>query len=410
MKKIRLYKSLTAAFLLGMMICLGLSSCDEYPNAYKHTDGIPEVLYVRLPNVAKADSLLDGAFMGTAICIVGNNLRSVHELYFNDQQAVLNTSYITDNTLIVSVPGNIPVEVTDKMYLIAFNGETVTYDFKTKVPGPAVNSISCEYAVEGSEATLYGDFFLDDPNVPLEILFAGNLPVTKILSIEKNQIRFIVPDGAAKGYINMKTIYGQGRSKFQYKDDRGMILDWDNLKGAGWRSGNLASQGGVSGNYVLFKGTLGDSYDWQEDSFSFNLWGVSGNRPKGDLFDVKNLDNLLFKFEINILEAWTAGAMQIVFTPWELKDTNSYYGDGSYPRGLWMPWTTTGSYQTDGWITVTIPIKDFKYSNSGAVLDKPNGEGYYGGLSMFVWHGGIAGTKCTTEMWLDNIRVVPVEK
>ncbi|MCL1932891.1 MAG: glycan-binding surface protein [Candidatus Azobacteroides sp.] len=410
MKKIIIDNRLTPAFLLGLILCMGLFSCDEYPNAYKHTDGIPEVLYVRTTDAASADSLLDGAFMDNVVCLVGNNLRSVHELYFNDQQAILNTSYITDHTLIVTVPNRIPVDVTDKIYLVAFNGDTVTYDFKTKVPGPVVNSISCEYAPEGSEAVLYGDYFLDDPDIPLEILMAGNLPVTEIRSIEKTQIRFVIPEGAMKGYINVKTLYGTSRSKFQYKDDRGMILDWDNLNAnGGWREGKTAEEGGISGKYVVFKGDL-DNGDWNEDNFSFNLWGVANGRPEGDFFDASNLSDYLFKFEINILAPWSADGMQIVFTPWSTTAMNSYYGDDSCPRALWIPWATTGSYMTDGWITVTIPMTDFKYTSTGAVISKLNGPGNYGGLSMFVWNGGVNGTKCTTEMWLDNMRVVPVDK
>jgi len=411
MKKIKLYKSITIAFLLGLIISMGLSSCEEYPNAYKHTDGVPEVLYVRVTDPLKADSLLDGAFMGNTICIVGNNLRSIHELYFNDQQALLNSSYITDHTLIVTIPNRIPVEVTDKMYMLAYNGQTVSYNFKTKVPGPTVNSISCEYAEEGSEAILYGDYFLDDPNIPLEIQFAGNLPVTEIISIEKTKIRFIVPKGATKGYMNVKTLYGTSRSKFQYKDDRGMILDWDNLNAnGGWRAGKLGEEGGISGKYVIFKGTI-DNGAWNsEDDVSFNLWGIANGRPQGDFFNATDLDNLLFKFEINVLAPWTCCAMQIVFTSWATQGTNGYYSNDSYPRGLWLPWTTTGSYQTDGWVTVTLPLKDFKYSRYGAVFEKPNGPGFWGGLSMFLYVGGVNGVKCTTEMWIDNIRVVPVDK
>ena len=411
MKKTRLYKNLTAAFLLGLIISMGFFSCEEYPNAYKSTDGVPEVLYVRVTDPAKADSLLDGAFMGSTICIVGNNLRSIHELYFNDQLALLNSSYITDHTLIVTVPNRIPDEVTDKMYLVAYSGETVSYDFKTKVPGPTVNSISCEYAEEGSEAVLYGDYFLDDPNIPLEIQFAGNLPVTEIISIEKTQIRFIVPDGATKGYLNVKTLYGTGRSKFQYKDDRGIILDWDNLNAnGGWRSGNVAEEGGISGKYVVFKGSIEGGTAWNsEDDVSFNLWGSSNGRPEGDFFDARDLNNLLFKFEVNVLEPWTCCALQLVFTSWDTSGTNGYYSEESYPRGLWMPWTTTGAYQTDGWVTVTVPMSEFKYNRTGAVLE-PNGVGFWGGLSLFLYAGGVTGVKCDTEMWIDNIRVVPVDK
>jgi len=410
MKKIKIYRKFTPAFLLGIIIGIGLFSCEQYPNAYKHTDGLPEVLYVRVTDPLKADSLLDGAFMGNVICIVGNNLRSVHELYFNDQQALLNMSYITDHTLLVTVPNRIPVDVTDKIYLVTYNEDKVSYDFKVKVPEPIVNSISCEYAQEGTEAILYGDYFLDDPNIPLKIVFPGNLPVTEILSIDKTQIRFVIPEGAAKGYILVTSLYGTGRSKFQYKDDRGMILDWDNLNAnGGWRAGRLAEDDGISGKYVVFKGTV-DNGAWNsEDDVSFNLWGVSNGRPEGDFFDATDLNSLLLKFEINVLEPWTCCAMQIVFTAWNTSNTNGYYSEGGYPRGLWLPWTTTGSFKTDGWITVTLPLSDFKYSRDGAVLE-PNGVGFWGGLSMFIYAGGVNGVKCSTEMWIDNIRVVPVDK
>ena len=409
-----LYKKLTPALLFGVIVSLGFFSCEEYPNAYKHTDGVPQILYVRVSDPAYADSLLDGAFMNTPICLVGNNLRSIHELYFNDQKAILNSSYITDNTLLVTVPNDIPVDVTDKIYMVTYNSDTVSYDFKTKVPAPSVNSISCEYAPEGSEAILYGDFFLDDPNIPLQIMMPGNLPVTDIISIDKTQIHFIVPQGSIKGYINVTTLYGTSRSKFQYKDDRGMILDWDNLNAnGGWRAGVLSDVNGISGNYVIFKGSLSDNpNDWpDEDHLSFNLWGVANGRPQGDFFDasVNNMPDLLLKFEVNVLAPWTNDALQIVFTSWDTQGTNGYYSDDNYPRGLWMPWTTTGSYQTDGWVTVTIPMTEFKYSPTGAVL-KANGAGYWGGLSMMLYKGGVNGSACSPEMWIDNIRVVPVDK
>ena len=393
------------------LLCLLCFGCQEYPNAYKMTDGKPEVFYVRLPDVAAADSLLDGAFLGNTICIVGNNLRSVYELYFNDRKAILNTSLMTDHTLIVSLPGDIPEIVTDNMYLHTKKGEIVAYPFRSKVPAPVVSAISCEYALDGWEATIYGDFLIDDANVPLKISMGGNVPVTEILDVRKTQVRFVIPEGAQKGYINVETIYGTGRSHFQFRDDRGMILDWDNLNAdGGWRSGNLADVDGISGKYVVFKGNLNDD-TWDEDGFSFNLWGIENGRPEGDFFNASasNLDRLLFKFEINVLKAWSSCAMQIIFTPWDVCNTNGYIGDSPlHSRALWIPWITESSYKTDGWITVTIPMTEFKYDAEGKVIDRL-GPGNYGGLTMYVWNGGIDGTPCSPEMWIDNIRVVPAE-
>ena len=409
------YKQVVQSLIVGLVLCLGCVACEEYPDAYKATKGIPEVLYVRIPDVAAADSLLDGAFLGNTICIVGNNLRSVHELYFNDQKAILNTSLITDHTMIVSLPSGIPEEVTDNMYLITAAGDKVSYPFKSKVPAPVVSAISCEYAQDDDEAILYGDFFIDDPNIPLKISMAGNVPVTEILDIQKTEVRFVIPAGAQKGYVNVETLYGVGRSHFQFRDDRGMILDFDNLMLKGWRASRVASEDGITGAYGFFKGDMEDDKWFDGDAnegFELDVWNRSpqGSFTDGDWFDASpsNLDNLLFKFEVNVLEPWSSSALQIIFQPWSMNSTNDHFGDGSLSRGLWIPWASSGSYKTNGWITVSIPMTEFKYDCDGKVIDRV-GPGNYGGLTLFVWKGGIPGTPCNTEIRIDNIRVVPVD-
>lgn len=296
--------------------------------------------------------------------------------------------------------------------MITKEKDTVTYDFGVQVPEPYVSSISCEYAKDGDVVTLYGDYFINDANVPLTISMAGNIPVTEFISIQKTQVKFKVPAGSQKGYLTVKSIYGVGRSHFQFRDDRGMILDWDVLNAnGGWRSGKIKNTEpeGISGNYVYFTGALKDDLsDWAEDNFSFNLWGAANGRPQGDLFATAPAESVL-KFEINVTQPWASTAMQIIFTPWATRDTNGYIADGKTPRALWRPWQGLDKgYTTDGWQTVAIPITDFKYLHDGGTAEMA-GPGNYGGLTIFVYHGGIAGTACTPYICLDNIRVVPAE-
>ena len=405
-----IFQSLSVA--LAIVTGFTFQSCNDNPDKYEMTDGVPEVHYVRVPNPASADSLLVQAFMDNTICLVGTNLKSISELWFNDQKALLNSSFITDNTLLVTIPKTIPEIVTNKIYMITKEKDTVTYDFGVQVPEPYVSSISCEYAKDGDVVTLYGDYFINDANVPLTISMAGNIPVTEFISIQKTQVKFKVPAGSQKGYLTVKSIYGVGRSHFQFRDDRGMILDWDVLNAnGGWRSGKIKNTEpeGISGNYVYFTGALKDDLsDWAEDNFSFNLWGAANGRPQGDLFATAPSESVL-KFEINVTQPWASTAMQIIFTPWATRDTNGYIADGKTPRALWRPWQGLDKgYTTDGWQTVAIPITDFKYLHDGGTAEMA-GPGNYGGLTIFVYHGGIAGTACTPYICLDNIRVVPAE-
>ena len=393
-----------------------LPACNnDYPDAYKPTKGNPTVDYIRLPDVTKSDSLLTHAFMGTTIALMGQNLTSIKEVWFNDQMAVLNTSMITATTLIVPVTQVIPVNVTNKIYLVSTSGDTVKVDFVVDVPAPIVSSMKCEMVPVGGTAIIRGDYMLDDPNIPLQVIFPGNIPATKIISITKTEIKVVVPAGATiPGQINVKSLYGNGRSSFWFLDNRGMILDWDNTNAnGGWRAGKTdnVNPTGISGKYVRFNGAMAaaSGSTWDEDSFSFDLWGTANGRPQGDLFTIAP-SNAVIKFEVNVDKPWSSGALQMIFTPWATTGTNGYIADGVTPRGLWIPWQTSGTYMTDGWETVTIPLTQFKYDQGGKVLSSGMASaGKYGGLTFFVYNGGVAGTACNPDICIDNIRVVPNE-
>ncbi len=405
----------TSGFLMFLMLAgffaaSLLTSCDDD----KEKDHVPEIHYIRLTDPEKSDSLLARAYLGNIIAIIGDNLQDVTEIWFNDQPAKLIVNYITPTSIIVTIPSRIPEVVTNELRMITRGGSEIVYEFFVDVPPPSINSMLCEFVDTDDIAVIKGNFFIDDENVPLEVYFPGNI-LGEVEEVFLNEIHVRVPEGAGVGPLTVNTIYGSSRSSFYFRDDRGIILDWDNLNAnGGWRSGNLRDSDpveGLDGKYVLFQGDLdgeaGES--WNEDGFSFNLWGVANGRPEGDLFNIPASDAII-KFEIYVLEEWSAHALQMIFTPWDVKDDNSYIADGSTPRGLWYPWKETGSYKTDGWVTVSLPLRDFLFSHEGtAVATAPPGEGNYGGLTFFIYHGGIDGQDCSPVIAIDNIRVVPAE-
>ncbi len=385
-------------------------SCEEYPNEYEITGGTPTVDYIRVADPDKADSLIVSASLEQTIALIGDNLTSITKMWFNDIEAALNTSFMTSNVLFVTIPGEIPADVTDKIYMLA-GSDTVEYDFSVVVPAPAPKSMKCEYVSDGEEAVIRGNYIIDDPNVPLQVFFPGNLEAEVVsVSDDYDEVTVIVPEGSGVGEITIKSIYGSGRSSFYFRDDRNIFLDFDTKTAEyGWRSGNIASEDGINGNYVKFTGTIpGDLSDWNEDAFSFNYWPASTSRTDDDdqiLWD-GDLSDAVLKFEINVTSAWSANALQMIFTPADVSGTNSYIADGS-PRGLWYPWESEGSYVTDGWETVSFSLNDFTYTHEGNTSETSFDNSFLSGLTFFVYHGGVEGTECTPTILIDNIRIVP---
>lgn len=395
--------------LLGVGIMF--PSCEEYPDEYEITGGVPTVDYVRVSDPDKSDSLVVSASLNQTIVLIGDNLTSITKMWFNDKEAYLNTSFITSNALFVTIPNEIPSVVSDKIYMKA-GKDTIAYDFNVVVPPPAPRSMVCEFVADGNEATIKGNYMIDDPNVPLQVFFPGNVEAEVVsVSDDYDAVTVIVPEGAGVGPVSVKSIYGTGRSSFYFRDDRNYILDWDVLNAdGGWRSGVIANTDpdGITGNYVLFQGAMSGEIGgtWDEDKFGFNLWNANNGRSDEPFYD-GDLSQAVLKFEVNITEPWSSSALQMIFTPYDLNNTNSYYSDATIPRGLWMPWVSEGSYQTDGWETVTIPMSDFHYSFDGTDAGSTVTTDMLGGLTFFVWNGGVEGTDCNIKMCIDNIRIVP---
>lgn len=416
MKKI--YKSVfkIATLLMVFASVVTMPACNDNPDEYVVASGKPAVSYIRIPDVVSSDSLVTHAFMGTTIALVGDNMKSIKELWFNDQQAILNTSLITPTTLIVQVPNTIPDKVTSKIYMVTSTNDTVAFSFSVDVPSPLLNNMDCEYVADGGTAVINGNFFLPVDGSPVsEVYFSPNIKA-EVISATLTKLTVKVPAGAGVGSVSVKSRYGTTRSKtFQFRDNRNVILDWDNTNAAGgWRPGVIdnSNPAGISGNYVRFTGLHDDSKGsgstWNEDAFSFNLWGIANGRPQGDLFTTP-LDKSVLKFEVNVDKVWSSGALQMIFTPWATTGTNSYIPDPTVPRAIWNPWASNkGTFKTEGWITVTIPIKNFAYDKDGNAV-KMASIGGYGGLTFYVVAGGVVGTPCTPDICIDNIRVVPAE-
>ena len=427
-------------YIINIMLiaaaALGFASCEDYPDAFVLADGKPTVNYVRY---ADRDVLIEQAYMGEVVCFVGENLCSVRELFFNDQKAVLNTSFMTENTLVAAVPGNLPKVKTDKVYMITKEKDTLSVDFKVMMPAPQLKSMSCEFQQPGTDVTIYGNYFSE----PMTLMFEdGNgAVVTSFKSVSMTEMTFTIPADAKPGKIKLETESGLARSPFSYYDFcGGLITDFDggtDVVPQGWNfSGTYSSEGGILGNYVELKSASAMSPDggWNED-FKIDFWcGNWGGDPMSitsgpgvpicNIIDFTNFQNMALKFELYIPSSnpWMAGAMQLIFCSADKAANDSWQNnkfvhtsaeDGGLDlcRGLYRPWETTGSFDTgDKWITVTVPFSEFTYNadgTSGAVpLAKPED---FATFVIWPWSGGVNGTECTPVFRIDNLRAVPVK-
>lgn len=435
-----------ALFAIAMVsACTSITSCKDEPDKYEIAGGSPTINYIRPVDVESKDSLLTAAALNNTICIVGNNLRSVTQIDFNDQKAVLNTSYMTDNTIVVTVPKGIPEKVTDKIYFITSKNDTIPYDFKVTVPAPTISSMSNEWAAADEEVTINGDYFLDYDNSPLTIKVGDNYTIPhEALTITKTSISFKMPANMPEDEpINITTINGTTKAPFQYKDTRGMLFDFDTpnpvtgvvLGNHGWHGRTIQSDDtSLSGNYLLMGDADMDADGgWNDGNFAFEYWAgtwnqdFTGDGPKlNDVADFSDWTNKSIKFEMLIPESnpWMSAAMQVIFagpdkvTQWQANNT-FFHEQGKLSRGIYMPWNTTEdkSYDTKGkWVTVTLPISDFNLDWDGNKFQNLTFSSVedFASLTLFFVNGSYndksvlpKGTACHPIIKIDNIRVVP---
>ena len=426
-------------FILGAMFAVSCVSLD-YPDRFKETSGVPTVHFIRY---ADRDIAITQANMEELVCFVGDNLTSVHDIYFNDQAAVLNSSYMTPHTLVVAVPKNMPVEQTDKVYLITRDSSVVAYDFKVLPPAPKVSGMSNEWAPAGSPVTITGSYLFP----PLTVEFPGADPV-EVASGDGSAVTVTVPEGAQPGKIKVVTASGTAQSVFMYKDSRGMLFDFDGMTGLdnhGWNGHSSQDDdgSGISGRFFQFgDGATELKGEWEEAHFSFVYWPGSWNTPEdyseaprlSDFADFTDWQNMGLKFEMFVPTSnpWNNAPMQICFAGVDVVSfgngdildiygntvagaNNKYMsGDGvpAAPRAFYMPWNPSGSFDTgDQWVTVTIPFTDFNLGWDGNPASYQMSASSFTSVWFFICNGGkeFPDASCTPIIKVDNIRAVPIK-
>lgn len=387
-----------------LLLAIGLlsSSCNKDEGAKPDDIGNPRVLYIRSTDPAAADSLLVGAFMGSLIAIVGEDLGHTVELWFNDQKASLNPAYVTDRTIIVSVPSSVPNVVDNQIRFVFSNGEEMFHEFFVNVPAPVLHGIKSEYVEDGDIAVLYGDFFFE----PTTVAFSGGLEA-EIVSLDKTELQVRVPEGAEMGEISVETNFGTAVSGFLFRDNRNVIVNFDGLRHRTWNSPIADVAAGeaelppCSGNYTYFKMNGVGAWQWANE---LNMMYIAEDPETGrgniPIFPGgATVKEWGVRFEANVPADWREIPVEIFFAPYGA----DHGRDIPVPLARWKPWEDSGVYKTDGWQTITIPLTAFDQDKNGSPAELGNLSQY---TNITIMLFGAAENSNDIYIALDNVRVV----
>jgi len=367
--------------LLTLLIILGAAVV--FNSCKKDEAGTPAISYVRITSPASSDSLLVGAGQGQLIAIVGSNLQDAVGIWFNDQQSRLTPTYISNTTILVRIPTNIPITVTNKLKIVFKDGFILNYDFTVQISKPLISSMVCEYVKEGDIATIKGNYFY----APLTVTFTGGV-TGQLVSVKDDEIQVKIPTGAQPGQITIKTNFGETKSDFWFRDTRNLLITNDPWSGW-WGQNNVVPATdplAINGNFTRLTGNIG-AWAWtewiggREDALA-----TSHNLPDDAVI---NPDKYYLKFEINTLRPYNNNMIKIM-----IGQVNSPDPDwNAEPYYFRPPFDTKGKWQT-----VAIPFSEVianYHTNWGL---RPQGYG------VKVWFHGPGAVDA--DVAFDNMRVV----
>jgi hypothetical protein len=369
--------------ILVLMLTLGavsvFTACKK-----EESEGMPSIDYVRITRPESSDSLLVSAGQGQLIAIVGNNLKNAVEIWFNDQQARLTPTYITNTSILVAVPSQIPLSVNNTLKIVFKNGFELKHDFEVDISEPFVSMMDVEYVKEGELAVIRGDFFY----APLTVTFTGGVQ-GQVENLTDQEIQVRVPAGAQPGPVTVKTNFGETESEFWFRDNRNMLIHNDPWTGW-WGQSNVVPATdplAINGNFTRITKTIG-AWGWTEwIGGKEDALATSKNLPTEA---VLNPEKFYMKFEVNTLKPYNGNRIKFMIGqvngPDPNWDTEPYF---------WEP-----PFDTEGkWRTVTIPFEEVvaNYKTNWGV--RPQGYG------VKIWFHGPG--SLDADIAFDNLRVVP---
>jgi hypothetical protein len=375
-------------------------------------DIIGKPLITRIRNFSDSpnDTILRSILPGQRINIIGFNLKSPTRISFQGVNADLSVVEYTDSSAVVQVPTNLSGGDASQVNIIRYSSIVGYGDYSIKIYGPPVIlTVSHEFPLAGDTVYVSGSNLSQIMN----LTFAGSAITTFEESEDGSSVWFISPALTQSGPIVVTSPGGSFTSAYNVNDKvTGRITDfeWGDTFKWEWWGGASGPKSGMSefvGNptqYLLMDLSTIGSGEGANWSHAIRIQTVKWIDPENISDPV---GSWALKFEMNVAKDWNGSSLCIVGDE----------GD-SYMFRL-EPWrvssSRTAAYKTKGWITVTVPLSEFRTKDQtlgdgyGAQVGSLTGLLGYDGtsvLQLYLHNYGAERTKTGFFAAFDNFRVV----
>jgi len=293
--------------------------------------------------------------VNNVLTVTGNDLDIVSKVIFTGgtESPVISAS-LTELTV------NVPVgTASGPIRLVANNGDEVFSAVSITILA------STSATITSMPASARPGEMIDIVGVNLDVVtgvvFPIDIPATMFGIKTETLIQVVIPMNAKTGNGTIKLITANGEiiespviniaGVDPVVDPNLVFFNFDAL-GYWWNdAGNVQNDPALSLD--------GSSYyyvDHNCNGWTGFFWRNGANNFPGATIGT-NVSQYVLKFDINVLEPITGGEFA-----WRLKGSS---GDFWY---YWKPWESSGSYATNGWITITIPLTSF-YAGSTQISD-----------------------------------------
>jgi len=442
--------SLLVSLFLGSM---GLTSCKQDIDIASTPIKIDSI-FLEDSKSAVVDRKVTFARLGSLIRIQGSGFTGLKKVYINGYASYFNPVMVTDNSMLVLVPGKTPVieadsTVRNTIHLVKDAAEFI-YKFQIRSAAPTISTISNTMPAAGDTITIFGTGLTEIK----KITFPDSVAVTTGIVSDKTgtYCKVAVPAGLTKsGSLLVEGSNGGVYSPSYFNCKSGVIIDFDGVGSQGYwgwtttgsmmNASDLGSDiigtNGVKsqGKYCPHRPTRIAQFPAAKNRCS-ELWtagnGVDKWRERFTTLipATTTVSQFAFQFDIYVPETWTnTGFLKICLI-------NNYNG-GEWTGKCYnyVPWLVNGivtPFKTTGWTTVTIPFNYFyAYSDASSTFTFENilaarETSSYQNFGIYFENSDIklqnvtgnvkdasttlASSATSINVYTDNWRIVPLQK